>query len=167
MSANVATYPITVGVGAFLVRGDSLLVVRKTYGPWAGLWAIPSGYAEPRESVLQTIEREVLEETGILGRAGRLLAVRNLVTPTVNDTFLIFAMSYGSGEPVPDRTEVSDAAFVPLTSLASSPEAAPFTRAMVARVRDAEGFALDPYEPPDDRLHHSAYLLFAGPAKVH
>src|SRR5438132_4371822 len=59
MTLNVATLPITVGAGAFLVRDGKLLVVRKTYGPSKGLWTIPSGYVEPRESVVQTIEREV------------------------------------------------------------------------------------------------------------
>lgn len=167
MEEHVASYPVTVGVGAFLVRGDALLVVRKTYGPWAGLWAIPSGYVEPRESVVRAVEREVLEETGIAARAERLVGVRNLVTSAVNDTFLIFTMAYGSGEPTPDRAEVSDAAFVPLGELGSSPEAAPFTRAMAARIPGTWGFELDPYQPPDDRLGHEAYLLFRPPAKVH
>jgi len=43
MAVNVATLPITVGVGAFLVREDTLLVVRKTYGLSKGLWTIPPG----------------------------------------------------------------------------------------------------------------------------
>jgi len=103
MALNVATLPITVGAGAFLVRDGELLVVRKTYGPSKGLWTIPSGYVEPRESVVQTIEREVTEETGIAGRAGPILGVRNRVTETANDTFLIFSMTYVSGEPRPDR----------------------------------------------------------------
>src|SRR5207247_5902714 len=68
-----------------------------------GLWTIPSGYVEPRESVVQTIEREVTEETGIAGRAGPILGVRNQVTETANDTFLIFSMTYVSGEPRPDQ----------------------------------------------------------------
>src|SRR5437899_46986 len=97
MALNVATLPITVGAGAFLVRDGELLVVRKTYGPSKGLWTIPSGYVEPRESVVQTIEREVTEETGIAGRAGPILGVRNRVTETANDTFLIFPMTYVYG----------------------------------------------------------------------
>src|SRR5439155_1620811 len=117
MALNVATLPITVGAGAFLVRDGELLVVRKTYGPSKGLWTIPSGYVEPRESVVQTIEREVTEETGIAGRAGPILGVRNRVTETANDTFLIFSMTYVSGEPRPDRVEVSEAAFRPLGEL--------------------------------------------------
>src|SRR5437667_1858509 len=120
MALNVATLPITVGAGAFLVRDGKLLVVRKTYGPSKGLWTIPSGYVEPRESVVQTIEREVKEETGIAGRAGPILGVRNRVTESANDTFLIFAMTYVSGEPHPDRVGVCEGAFCSHGELKSS-----------------------------------------------
>src|SRR5947209_16289411 len=127
MALNVATLPITVGAGAFLVRDEKLLVVRKTYGPSKGLWTIPSGYVEPRESVVQTIEREVTEETGIAGRAGPILGVRNRVTETANDTFLIFSMTYVSGEPPPARVEVSEAAFRRLAALRASASSAQST----------------------------------------
>ena len=165
MALNVATLPITVGVGGFLIRDGRLLVVRKTYGPWAGLWTIPSGYVEPRESIVRTIEREVAEEAGVVGRAEDIVGVRNLVTSRVNDTFLVFTMSYVAGEPRPDGTEVNDAAFVAVDELARSEEAAPFTKAMIARVPDARGLRLDGYVPPKDRLDHEAYLLYVERAK--
>jgi len=160
MLPNVATLPITVGVGAFLVREDGLLVVRKTYGPSKGQWTIPSGYVEPHESIVQTIEREVREETDIVGQAGPVLAVRNRVTETSNDTFLVFRMAYESGRPKPDRQEVSEAAFVPLRDLASSHESAPFTQAIVAKLIGAAGLHLDAYRPPPDPKGPLAYLLY-------
>jgi len=160
MDSNVANLPITVGVGAFLVRDDRLLVVRKTYGPWKGLWTIPSGYVEPRESIVQTIEREVLEETGITGRAEVLVGVRNRVTETSNDTFLIFTMAYESGEPIPDGLEVREAGFEPLLSLATADDSAPFTRAIIAKVSSTRGFRLDAYVPPRDVMDSLAYLLY-------
>ena len=160
MLPNVATLPITVGVGAFLVRDGSLLVVRKTYGPSKGQWTIPSGYVERHESVVETVEREVKEETAIVGRAGPILAVRNRVTDQVNDTFLIFRVAYASGEPTPDRTEVSEAAFVPLAELQSSRESAPFTRAIVPKLVPAEGLHADPYQPPREPKGPIAYRLF-------
>lgn len=165
MAVDVASLPITVGVGGFLVRGDALLVVRKTYGPWAGMWTIPSGYVEPREPVTRTIEREVREEAGILGTAEALVALRNLVTPRVNDTFLVFTMAYVSGEPRPDGQEVSAAAFMPIHELASSSESAPFTKVMIEKVPGARGFRLDAYRPPRERLDHRAYLLYVEGAK--
>src|SRR5947199_9412550 len=98
MALNVATLPITVGAGAFLVRDRELLVVRKTYGPSKGLWTIPSGYVEPRESVVQTIEREVTQETGIKGRAGPILGVGNGVIQQANAKLLIFPMANALGD---------------------------------------------------------------------
>ena len=160
MAVNVATLPITVGVGAFLERGGRLLVVKRTYGTIKGLWSIPSGYVELHESVLMTLEREVQEETGISARAGPLLGIRNRVTPDVNDTFLIFRMDYVSGEPRPDAQEVSAAAFVSLEELMSSPESAPFTRAAIERFLHADGMHLDSYLPPAPLKAGEYYLLF-------
>src|SRR2546428_11686712 len=147
MALNVATLPITVGAGAFLVRDGNLLVVRKTYGPSKGMWTIPSGYVEPRESVVQTTEREVTEETGIKGRAGPILGVRNRVTATANETFLIFSLTYVGGDPQPDRVEVSEAAFRPLAELRTSDSSAPFTRAIIPSLDPPTGLQLDPYTP--------------------
>ncbi len=160
MSLNVATLPITVGVGAFMTRGDRLLVVRRTYGALRGLWTIPSGYVEPAESVVATLEREIQEETGISGRAGPLVGVRHRVAKGMNDTFLIFRMDYVSGEPHPDGQEVSAADFVPMSELASAEDSAPFTKAMVARMPSACGMNLEPYQPPGRRAEGEFYLLY-------
>ena len=167
MAASQVGPRITVGVGAFLVRDERLLVVKKTYGPWLGLWAIPSGYVEPHESVVETIEREILEETGIRGRSDALVAVRHMVGPEANDTFLVFTMSYVSGEPRPDGVEVSETAFVSHEEIATSRDSAPFTKAMLSNVPTAAGFRLDDYRPPDGQLRTRSYLLYTSPAKVH
>lgn len=160
MAPNVATPPITVGVGAFLVRERNLLVVRKTYGPSKGQWTIPSGYVERHESIVETVEREVHEETHIRGRAGPVLAVRNRVTETANDTFLVFRMTYVSGDPEPDHREVSEAAFVPLAELVRSEGSAAFTRAIIPKLTDAAGLRPDSYTPSRDSREPRAYLLY-------
>lgn len=160
MSVNVATLPITVGVGAFMVRGGRLLVVKRTYGLIKGLWSIPSGYVEPHESIVMTLEREVREETAIEGRVGPLIAVRNRVTQDVNDTFLIMQMEYVSGDPKPDAVEVSAAAFVPLDELRTSSESAPFTKAIIERGLGAVGMRLDGYVPPTPLKEGEYYLLY-------
>ena len=161
MSVKVARLPITVGVGGFMVRDDRLLVVRRTYSPVKGLWTIPSGYVEPRESVAMTLTREVREETGIEGEVGEILAVRNRVTARRNDTFLVFRMTYRSGEPRPDEREVSAAAFVPLEDLAHSEESAPFTQVVVERLVGADGLPRDSYDPGREMDLH--YLLYVRP----
>src|SRR5437667_11677872 len=102
MAVNVATLPITVGVGAFLVREDTLLVVRKTYGLSKGLWTIPTGYVEPREAIVRTVEREVKEETNIAGRAGTILAGRNRVRGAGDGAVRVCSVCCGGGDPATD-----------------------------------------------------------------
>lgn len=53
-------------VGA-LVHDDAgrLLVVRRAREPGAGLWSVPGGRVEDRESDQHAVAREVLEETGL------------------------------------------------------------------------------------------------------
>lgn len=41
----------------------------------SGRWAVPCGYMEPGESLTEACAREVLEETGVRVRVGRLVAV--------------------------------------------------------------------------------------------
>jgi ADP-ribose pyrophosphatase YjhB (NUDIX family) len=49
-----------------------ILLVRRAD---SGRWAVPGGYMEPGESVTEACAREVLEETGVRVRVGRLVAV--------------------------------------------------------------------------------------------
>src|SRR2546427_509778 len=114
----------------------------------------------PSCQILFRKSRGVKEETGIAGRAGPILAVRNRVTEAANDTFLIFAMTHVSGEPRPDREEVSEAAFRPLAELQTSDSSAPFTRAIVSKLVQRAGLKLDPYTPSADPTHPIAYLLY-------
>src|SRR4029079_11620006 len=64
-----------VGVAA-LIRDERgrILIVHRTYSIEEP-WALPGGWLEGRESIEQTLERELFEETGLHVRAGRVLAV--------------------------------------------------------------------------------------------
>ncbi len=42
-----------------------MLLVRRAKAPWAGMWNTPGGFSEAGEHPIETVEREVLEETGI------------------------------------------------------------------------------------------------------
>jgi ADP-ribose pyrophosphatase len=59
-----------VGVGAIVVRDGKVLLVKRAAAPSRGLWAIPGGSLELGESLQSGAEREILEETGILIKAG-------------------------------------------------------------------------------------------------
>jgi len=70
-----------VGVGAVIVdRGRSVLVRRATE-PLRGEWSIPGGVLEIGETLRAGAEREALEETGLVVKAGEVLGVFDRVVP--------------------------------------------------------------------------------------
>ncbi|WP_330232795.1 NUDIX hydrolase [Nocardia sp. NBC_00508] len=71
--------------GALFVRGDSVLLVHKTYGNG---WDIPGGYLEPGEAPAAACHREVHEELGIDRAPKRLLVHDWAPTPADRDKVL-------------------------------------------------------------------------------
>ena len=62
----------TIGVFAAILDNEGrILCVKRAYGPKN--WTTPGGRVESGESPIAALEREVLEETGYIVRAGRLL----------------------------------------------------------------------------------------------
>lgn len=58
-----------VAVGAVVIHDGKLLMVRRGLPPAAGLWSIPGGRVELGETLKEAVEREILEETGLVVRA--------------------------------------------------------------------------------------------------
>jgi len=64
-----------VGVGAVILDGDRVLLVRRGHEPSKGEWSVPGGAVEIGETVEAAIAREVLEETGLVVDAGPIVDV--------------------------------------------------------------------------------------------
>lgn len=54
-----------VGVGAVIVEGSRVVLVRRAKAPSAGDWSVPGGLVEVGETLVQAVAREALEETGL------------------------------------------------------------------------------------------------------
>ncbi len=63
-----------------LYRGCLLLIPPGSAGPEAA-WGLPGGGLRPHESLAECARREVLEETGIVVRIGRVVFLREWVVP--------------------------------------------------------------------------------------
>src|SRR3978361_643663 len=61
-----------VGAGGTDERG-LLLMIQRGHDPGAGLWSIPGGRIEPGETDPQALVRELLEETNLQVKVGRLI----------------------------------------------------------------------------------------------
>jgi len=70
-----------VGVGAVIVEGDRVVLVRRAAQPMAGEWSIPGGLLELGETMRLGAEREAREETGLQVEAGEVLGVLDRILP--------------------------------------------------------------------------------------
>ena len=64
-----------VGVGAIVVDGDRVLLVRRGRPPLQGEWSVPGGAVEVGEALSAAVQREVLEETGLVVSVGPIVEV--------------------------------------------------------------------------------------------
>ena len=62
---------LTADIAIFSREGGRqyILLVKRKNHPYLGWWALPGGFAEPRESLEETAARELVEETGVSGAA--------------------------------------------------------------------------------------------------
>ena len=75
MSETRPVVPV-VAVGAFIFDGAGrVLLVERGRPPGAGLWTVPGGRVESRETLVAAVAREVLEETGLVVEVGALVTV--------------------------------------------------------------------------------------------
>jgi ADP-ribose pyrophosphatase YjhB (NUDIX family) len=64
-----------VGVGAVVVDRGRVLLVKRARPPLAGEWSLPGGAVEIGETLSAALQREVLEETGLLVEVGPIVEV--------------------------------------------------------------------------------------------
>ena len=69
-----------VGVGAVIVDGGRVLLVKRKYEPLAGRWSLPGGAVEVGETLEESIAREMLEETGLEVEVGPVIEVFDRIT---------------------------------------------------------------------------------------
>lgn len=110
--------------GGIVIKDDKVLLVKHTYGAAKGKCLIPGGFSENGELPQQTVEREVLEETGVHVRAEELVAVRF----TQEEVWCIFNAVYLSGTPVSDGQENDEVVFMPVEQAIISDDVADTTK---------------------------------------
>jgi 8-oxo-dGTP diphosphatase len=73
-----------VGVGAVIIAERRVLLARRAQAPLMGRWSLPGGAVELGETLRQATEREALEETGLVIKAGEVLEVLDRIIPGKN-----------------------------------------------------------------------------------
>jgi ADP-ribose pyrophosphatase YjhB (NUDIX family) len=104
------------GVGAIVVREGKMLLVRRGRPPHRGTWAPPGGHVEHGETIAAAIERELLEETGLVGRCGVLVGWVERFGADHHVVVLDFLVEIVGGE-LRAGDDAAEAAWVLLTEL--------------------------------------------------
>ena len=109
-----------VAAGALFVKGDQVLLVRKTYGE---RWDIPGGYVDRGESPAQACRRELREELGLDREVGRLLAMDWAPRDGEGDKILVVfdggALGDAEGSIKLDHEEIDAWDWAPVDNLGS------------------------------------------------
>jgi len=134
-------------VGALVVREQSLLVVRMSYGPTQGRYMLPGGLLDPGETLDVAAAREVREETGIDARPIGIVGVRTRYDGPHNDTYVIWLLEHLAGEPMSDGYENDDARFFTFTEIAERDDVVYLVKYLAARI--ASG-AMTPHAHAND-----------------
>ncbi|MFP5352424.1 MAG: NUDIX hydrolase [Actinomycetota bacterium] len=100
-------------VGAVVVHGGALLMVRRAQEPAKGLWSVPGGRLEKGEYLSAAVAREVREETGLDIEVGSLLGILEVVGDPHYVILDYIATVSERTEPVAG-TDVSEARWIPL-----------------------------------------------------
>jgi 8-oxo-dGTP diphosphatase len=119
--------PIAAAI-AVVLRGERLLLVRRSHKPDAGRWGFPGGKIEPGETVIAAALRELAEETGVTAEPVEVLTAVDVIRreSAVQHHYVLIAVlcrwSEGEGAAASDAEEIGWFDLAALRGLEKSPD---------------------------------------------
>jgi 8-oxo-dGTP diphosphatase len=104
-------------VGAVVLEGHGLLLVRRGRGSGVGLWSIPGGRVEPGERLADAVLRELAEETGLPGECGALVGVAERIDQEHHYVILDYRVRVGTDQQPIAGDDATEASYVPVDRL--------------------------------------------------
>ena len=110
-----------------VIKDGKVLLCRHSYGAGSGLLIVPGGYLERGESPQDAVCREVLEETGVTVKPGRLIGARF----SQRDWYMAFAAGYVCGEARSDGEENSEVVWMDCEEALEREDVPKLTKALI------------------------------------
>lgn len=157
----------SIGVGAVVICDGKVLLIRRGHEPGRGWWQLPGGYAEHDEPLVESIEREVLEEAGVKAKVGEVLGFRHSVGGQSSiggastNIYVAFRLDPEDSalEPSCDGDEITGAQYWPIEEALGNERVQNLTKWAIGwALSGARGLApaerpLDPSRPPWKLFH--------------
>jgi ADP-ribose pyrophosphatase YjhB (NUDIX family) len=124
-----------VGVAVIVLDGDSILLGRRSRGPYAGTWCIPCGYVEWNEDIRDAARRELREETGLEVEIGEVVAVHSNFHDRAKQTVGIWFRGRIAGGVLEARDDLDRLGYFPLAE--PPPLAFPTDAQVIAALRSS------------------------------
>ena len=155
-----------IGVGGIVIHDDKALLVKLNYGRAQKYWLIPGGFLESGETLIEGVQREVFEETGMKVHAEGVIGVRTMVRnrDTLTDLYCVVKCKLESEpEPlIPQESEISQVKWHPLNEVFSNPEVLDYSKVIIRKALENKFLNLDGNlnEDRKKRLDLSKYEQF-------
>ncbi|MFA7230819.1 MAG: NAD(+) diphosphatase [Victivallaceae bacterium] len=111
-----------------VTHGDKILLAHN-HNFRTGLYSTVAGFAEPAETLEETVAREVLEETGIKIKNIRYFGSQSWPFP--HSLMIGFMAEYDSGEITPDGVEIETAGWFSIDQLPEIPSHGSISRQLI------------------------------------
>lgn len=135
-------YPLyaIVGVGAVVIKDNSILLIKRGYPPGKGFWAVPGGVVEAGEELTEAVLRELKEETGLTGDVVGVVHVDEILIKENNSVkyhyvLIDFLIRNVKGEIRPGGDAV-DVNYFELNKALKLPNVSKTTKKLIKRVKE-------------------------------
>jgi len=110
-----------VAVGAVVTSPHGLLLIQRGQPPGMGRWSLPGGRVEWGETLATAVERELLEETGLLGRCGDIVGWVERIDAEHHYLIMDFSVDVDDPTNVRAASDARQAGWVPVRDVAHWP----------------------------------------------
>lgn len=128
-----------IGVYGIYIKNNSVLLIKKSRGPYEGMYDLPGGRIEPGETMEEGLKREFIEEVGAEVTNQTFLSENEYTTENYRGkpfrhfgTYFIVSLSSDDIKTIPDGEDSLGAEFINLDTL-NIIEISPIAKPMIEK----------------------------------